>query len=80
MLAEECFDEGLGVEGFDVVGGFAETYEFDGEVDLVSDGDDDATFGGAVEFGEEDAGEVGGLVEHFGLVDGVLAGGGVEDE
>ena len=79
-FGEEGFDEIFGVEGFDVFGFFAEADEFDGQIELVADGDDDAALGGAVEFGEEDAGDVDGLEEFLGLADGVLAGGGVEDE
>jgi len=46
----------------------------------VADGDDDASLGGAVEFGEEDAGDLDGFEKFFSLADGVLAGRGVEDE
>jgi hypothetical protein len=51
LLPEQCLDEALGVEGFDVFGGFAEAYEFDGDVELLGDGDDGAAFGGGVEDG-----------------------------
>src|SRR3954467_4053825 len=77
---EEGFDEGFGVEGLDVLGGFADADELDGDVGGFADGDDDAAFGGAVEFGQEDAGDAGGLLELFGLAEGVLPGCGVEDE
>ena len=46
----------------------------------MGDGDDDAALGGAVELGEDDAGDVGGLGEEAGLLQAVLAGGGVDDE
>jgi len=79
-LTEQCFDKQFGFEFFEVFGFFAETDEFNRDGGLVADGDDDAAFGGAVEFGQDDAGDVNGFGEHFRLVDGVLAGGGVEDE
>ncbi len=80
VFREEGFDEFFGVEGFDVVGGFADADEFDGDVELVADGDDDAAFGGAVEFGEEDTSDVDGFEEFLGLADGVLAGRRVEHQ
>jgi hypothetical protein len=80
IFAEERFDEADGIEGFDVFGLFTEADELDGNVELLANGDDHAAFGRAVELGEDDAGDVDGLAEHLGLLDGVLAAGGVEDE
>ena len=44
------------------------------------DSDGDAPFGGAIEFGEDDAGDRGELMEGLRLVEGVLSDGGIEDE
>ena len=52
----------------------------DGELEFGGDGEDDAAFGGAVEFGEDDAGDAGGFGEEAGLLEAVLAGGSVHDE
>src|SRR4051812_13496308 len=57
IFAEEGFDEADGVEGFDVFGFFAEADEFHRNIQLFADGDDHAAFGGAVELGEDDAGD-----------------------
>ena len=50
-LVEKGVDIGLGVEGDQVVDLFAGAYEADWEIQFVGDGDYDAAFGGAVEFG-----------------------------
>ncbi len=47
---------------------------------LFRDGYGDAAFGGAVELGEDDAGDAGGLGEEARLLQAVLAGGCVHDE
>ena len=54
--------------------------EFHGDIELIADGDDHAALGGAVEFGEDDAGDADGLAEILRLRDGVLAGGGIEHQ
>jgi hypothetical protein len=77
---EERVDEGVGVEGNEVVDLFADSGVDDGKLELGCDGEDDAAFGGAVEFGEDDSGDSGGLGEEAGLLEAVLAGGGVHDE
>ena len=46
----------------------------------MGNGDDDAAFGGAVEFGEDKPIDLGDFAEGFGLGEGILAHGGVEDE
>ena len=51
ILTEERFDKGIGVEFGNSVGFFAEADKFYGDVELVSDCDDDAAFGCAVELG-----------------------------
>lgn len=66
-LAEKGLDEGFGVEGLDVLRFFADADELDGDVGLVADGDDDAAFGGAIEFGEHNAGDMDGVAEDFEL-------------
>ena len=49
-------------------------------LELLGDGDDDAPLGGAVQLGEHDAGDAGGLLELLGLDQAVLAGGGVQHQ
>jgi len=62
-LVEERVDEGGAVERDDVFEFFSGSGVDDGEFELSSDGEDDAAFGGAVEFGENDAGDAGGFGE-----------------
>src|SRR6478672_743561 len=76
-LHDDGVDEGLGVEGREVVGTLTETDELDGDAELALDRDDDAALGRAVELGQDDARDVDGLGEHLGLLEAVLAGGGV---
>ena len=52
----------------------------DGQVQLARDGDHDAALGGAVELGQHDAGDAGGLGELARLLQAVLAGGGVQHQ
>src|SRR5579864_5597266 len=79
-LVEEGVDIGLGVEGDEVVDLLAGAYETDGEIQFVGDGDYDAAFGGAVEFSEDDTRDSGVAPEFTGLIEAILAGGGVEYE
>ena len=52
-----------------------------GDAEFVLNGNDDAAFAAAVEFGDDEAGEAaGGFLELAGLDEGVGAGGGVDDE
>src|SRR5271155_1728202 len=77
---KERVDVGLGIEWDQVVDFFAGAYEADWQIQFAGNGYDDAAFGGAVEFGEHDAGDSGMAPEFAGLVQAVLSGGGVEDE
>ena len=56
-LVEERVDVGFGVERNQIVDLFAGADETNGEAEFARDGDDDAAFGGAVELGEDDAGD-----------------------
>ena len=56
-LVEQRIGVGLGVEGNEVVDLFAGADKTDGEAEFARDGDDDAAFGGAIELGENDAGD-----------------------
>src|SRR5260370_3684595 len=69
-LIEEGVDEGAAVEGDDVFEFFADAGVDDREFEFGGDGEDYAAFGGAVEFGEDDAGDVGGFGEEAGFVEG----------
>src|SRR3954464_8048811 len=80
MLAEEGVDEGFGGELEEVAHFFAYAYEADWKVQLAGDSYGDAAFGGAVELGEDDPGGACGLCELAGLLEAILAGGGVHDE
>ena len=46
----------------------------------LGDGYGDAAFGSAIELGEDDAGDACGLGEEAGLLQSVLAGGGIHDQ
>src|SRR5687767_13127405 len=59
---------------------FSQADELDRDGELLADGYDHASFGGAVELGQDDAGAFGGFGEAFGLAERVLPGGGVEDQ
>ena len=72
---EEGFDKCFGVERFQVVDLFADADKLDRQADSLTDGDDHAAFGGAVEFGQHDAGAVDGFGKALGLADAGLAGG-----
>src|SRR6202050_5693167 len=79
-LIKQRGDVGLGIEWDQVVDFFACADEADRQIQFAGDGYDDAAFGGAVEFGEHDAGDSGMAPEFAGLVEAVLSGGGVEDK
>src|ERR1700735_1466727 len=79
-LVEEGVDIGLGVEGNEVVDFFAGADETDGKIQFAGDGHDDAAFGGAVELGQDDAGDAGVAPEFAGLIEAVLPGSCVENQ
>src|SRR5450432_3485394 len=59
---------------------FADADKPHGQVELAGDSYGDAAFGRTVKFGEDDAGDACGLGKEAGLLQAVLAGGGVHDE
>ena len=71
--AGEGAGEFFGVEGAEVGGLFAGADGVDGEAEQFGEGDDDAAAGAAVEFGDDEAGEVHHVLENLDLGDGVLA-------
>src|SRR3954471_6538840 len=77
---DDGVDEGLGVEGREVVGTLTEADELDRHTELALDRDDDAALGRAVELGQDDARHVDRLGEDLGLLQAVLPGRRVEDE
>ena len=79
-LIDERVDEGGTVEGDDVFDLFADARVNHWELEFGGDGEDDAALGGAVELGEDDAGDAGGFGEEAGLGEAVLPGSGVHDE
>jgi len=79
-LVEQRVNEAGWVEGEDVFHLFTYADVEHWQAEFAGDGDDDAAFGGAVQLGEDDAGDVGGFGEEAGLLEAVLAGGGVHDE
>lgn len=78
--AEHGLDEGGRVKGLEVVDLLADADQLDGDAQGVLDVKDDAAFGGAVQFGQDQTGDIGCLVEGFSLRDSVLAGAGVQDQ
>src|SRR6266542_1059185 len=70
----------MSVEGTQVLDLFADADEAHRHLQFVTDAEDDAALGGAVELGEDDTSDVHGLLEAGGLGDGVLAVGGVEHQ
>ena len=77
---KQRLDKGIGVKRLKVVQGFADADEFDGQIHRLADGDDNASFRGAVELGQDHAGAADALGEDLGLADRVLAVGGVDDQ
>src|SRR5258708_36845273 len=74
---DQGVDEGFAVEGDEVVDLFADAGVDDGEFELGGDGEDDAAFGGAVELGEDDAGDAGGFGEEAAPGEARSPGGGL---
>src|SRR5690349_23987837 len=56
-------DEDLRIEGHEIVGGLAGADEAHRQAQFAHDGDDDAAARGAVQLGEHDAGDAGGVGE-----------------
>jgi len=79
-LVDHGVDEGAAVEGNEIVDLLADAGVEDRQLQLGSDGEDDASFGRAIELGEDDTGDASGLGEETRLLQPVLAGGGVHDE
>src|SRR5699024_5711337 len=72
---EQRVDEAVGVEGGEIVHPLAEAHHLHRDAELALHVDDDAALGGAVELGQDDAGDVHRLREDPGLLHAVLAGG-----
>src|SRR5205823_2486226 len=79
-LLEDRLDVLLRIEGQQVVHFFADSDVADREIELAGDRDYNAALGRAVELGEDDAGDTGGLGELARLLEAVLTRGGVEHE
>src|SRR5580692_1031371 len=79
-LVEQRVGVGLSVEGNEVVDLFAGADETNGQAKFARDGNDDAAFGGAIELGENDAGDTDAGGELASLGQTVLSRGGVENE
>src|SRR5690242_16103262 len=77
---KQCVDERLRVEGFQVLRLLPRADQLNRDAELVLDRDDDTAAGGAVEFGQDQTGDVDGGLELLGLANRILARGGVEDE
>ena len=77
---KQASGEGVGIEGLQIVQPLAHADEFHRQLEFVFDGEHHAAPGGAVELGQHDAGQLRHLHEFLGLVDGVLAGGGVQHQ
>ena len=69
---QDGLEERRAVEVDQIVDTLADADELDRNAETGRDGDDDTALGGAVELGEDDAGQLGRLVELLGLMDGVL--------
>ena len=80
LLLKQRFHEAPAVEELQVVDLFADADVFDRQVQFAGDREHDTAFGGAVELGHDEAGDVDELRELAGLLHGVLAGGAVEHE
>src|SRR3569623_253952 len=80
LAREQGLDEIAGIEGPQVIDAFADADETDRQLHLLGNCEDDAALGGAVELGEDEAGETYRLVELARLIERILAGAGVDHE
>ena len=71
---------GIRLEGAQIVDALAHADIANRRAELLGQGEDDTTLGRAVELGQHQPGKLHRLVELFGLVDGVLAGAGIEHQ
>ena len=71
---EQRLHESAGVKGLQVFNVFADANIFHRHAEFFLDANDHPAFGGAVEFGEHDAGDIRRFFEHAGLLQAVLAG------
>ncbi len=76
---DSCGKQGLhetiGIERLQILDIFSDTDIFDRYAEFFLNADDDAAFGCAVEFGQDDPVDIGGLLEHPCLLQSVLSRG-----
>src|SRR3569833_1855803 len=80
LAREQGLDEIAGIERPQVVDAFADADETDRQLHLLGNCENNAALGGAVELGEDEAGETYRLVELARLIERILAGAGVDHE
>ena len=68
LFLEERLNKAVGFEGLEIFDILADANILDGNAEFFLDADDDAPLGGAVKFGEHDAGDIGGFLEDPGLL------------
>src|SRR3954465_14061209 len=78
LRAEQRAGEVVGVERPQILELLADADQLDGDAQLIGDGQRDAALGGAVELGEDDAGDPDSLAEQLRLPDAVLTRRGVD--
>src|SRR5580658_2581808 len=78
-ISEQCIHKLVRDERPQVLYSFSQAYESYGYFCLLSDSENDAPFGGAIELGQNNTSDAYGLMELFDLVHGVLAQGRVQD-
>ena len=67
-VCKQGFHETIGIEGCKIFDIFSDADIFDRNTEFLLNADDDAAFGCAVEFGKNNAIDVGGFLEHSGLL------------
>ena len=77
---QQLIHEALWVEGLKVFNLFTEADEAGGDAEFLLDGDEDAAFAAAVEFGDDEPGQGNGFVKLACLLQRVGACGGIDDE
>ena len=80
LVVEQSLGEHPGVKGLQVVDLLPHADELHRQIQIPLDGQHHAALGGAVQFGQHNAGDPRGALELPGLVHRVLAGGGVQDQ
>ena len=77
---EERLQEGVGIEGLDILRPFSNTYEFDRDLHGILNRQHDASTSSPIQFRKDDSGQIHSLAERLGLSQGILALSGIKNQ